>query len=248
MFNLKNVVHDWVVEPVLSFVAPAQCLICGEPLIQGHKVICPTCSGSLPLLDPAFLENLRDEIEQPYFDDLIVCHPFDATFQKLIHLLKYQRQQSIADLFGETLAQFVPLNFDFVTAVPLNAVRQKERGYNQCELIAKSLSNITRIPLTTNLLKRVRNTQSQTMLSREERKQNVKNAFKVQGEVEGTRILLIDDVITTGSTLNECAKELKKNGAAWVTAAALATPTDYFQSDDVSQLDEDNQLLEPFGK
>ena len=76
----------------------------------------------------------------------------------------------------------------------------------------------------------------------------MKNAFKVQGEVEGKRILLIDDVITTGSTLNECAKELKKNGAAWVTAAAMATPTDFFQSDDVSQLDGDNQLLEPFVK
>ncbi len=244
MFNLKSVVHDWVVEPVLSFVAPAQCSICGEPLIQGHKVICPACHSSLPLLDPIFLENLRDEIEQPYFDDLIVCHPFDASFQKLIHLLKYQRQQSVADLFGETLAEFVPLNFDCVTAVPLNAVRQKERGYNQCELIAKRLSQITRIPLTTHLLTRVRNTQTQTKLSREERKQNVKDAFKVQGEVEGKRILLIDDVITTGSTLNECAKELKQNGAAWVTAAALATPIDFFQSDDVSQLSSDNQLFE----
>ena len=248
MFNLKHVVHDWVVEPVLSFVAPAECSICGEPLIQGNKVVCPSCFNSLPLLDPVYLENLRDEIEQPYFDDLIVCHPFDPVFQHLIHLLKYQRQQSVANLFAETMSRFVPLNFDFVTAVPLNPARYKERGYNQSELIARQLSNITRIPLSANLLKRIRNTQTQTKLSREERKQNVKDAFTVQGDVTGKRILLIDDVITTGSTLNECAKELKRNGAAWVTAAALATPTDFFQSDDVSELKNEHPLFDHFHK
>ncbi|MHB2155344.1 ComF family protein [Calditrichota bacterium GD2] len=243
MFNLKHVVHDWVVEPVLSFVAPAQCLICGEPLLQSHKVVCQSCYGKISPLDPAYLESLRDEIRTPYFDDLIVCYPFDQTFQYLIHLLKYQRQFSVAELFGESLAHFVPLNFDLVTAVPLNPARYKERGYNQSELIAKQLSNITRIPLSSNLLIRLRNTQSQTKLSREERKQNVKDAFTINGEVEGKRILLIDDVITTGSTLNECARELKKNGASWVTAAALATPTDFFQSDDISQMDVGDRML-----
>ncbi len=243
MFNLKHVVHDWVLEPVLSFVAPAQCVICGEPLLQGRKVVCADCYNKISLLDPEYLEKLRNEINTPYFDDLIVCHPFDQTFQYLIHLLKYQRQFSVADLFGETLAHFVPLNFDLVTAVPLNPARHKERGYNQSELIAKTLSNITRIPLMPNLLQRVKDTKSQTKLTREERKQNVKDAFVINGEVEGKRILLIDDVITTGSTLNECAKELKKNGASWVTAAALATPTDFFQSDDVSQIDVEGSVL-----
>ncbi len=237
MFNFKTMVQNWVVEPVLAFMAPAECFICGEPLHAKNKIICDRCFESLPLLDPIYLENLRDEIERPFFDDLIVCHPFDFTFQQLIHLLKYQRQFSVANLFGETLARFVPLNFDVVTAVPLNPVRQKERGYNQSALIAKQLSNLTRIPFSSNLLKRLRNTPSQTRLNREQRKENVKDAFAVQGDVEGKRILLVDDVITTGSTLNECAKVLKQNGANWVTAAAMATPTDFFQSDDVSNLD-----------
>jgi ComF family protein len=128
--------------------------------------------------------------------------------------------------------------------VPLNPVRLKERGYNQSALIAQQLSNITRIPFSVHLLKRLRNTPSQTKLSREQRKENVKGAFAVQGNVEGKRVLLIDDVITTGSTLNECAKVLKQNGAAWVTAAAIATPTDFFQSDDVSNLNLQKGLLE----
>ncbi len=229
--NLREFVNQWFLDPVLSFIAPDLCFLCEQPLPAHHKVVCPQCYQKITPLDPVIIQNLLNEIRPRYFDELYVCFAFDQTFQFLIHLLKYQQYTYIAQLFGRSLAKRLPLNFDCVTAVPLNPVRQKERGYNQSLLIAHELSEITRIPLYEHLLVRTRNTPSQTKLSREERKQNVREAFGLNQKVEGLRILLIDDVITTGSTLNECARILRDGGAAHITIAAMATPTDFFQSD-----------------
>lgn len=229
--RLKEVLIDWIYEPVLSFIAPTACISCGKPLIGTEKIVCNECYSKIPALPEEYMENLKKEISIPYFDDLIVRFEFSPVFQQLIHLLKYERFTSLARLFAQSLAEFIPLNFDMVTAVPLNEVRMKERGYNQSALIARHLSEITRIPFNDNVLKRVRNTPSQTKLSRSERQQNVKDAFAVTCDVEGMRILLIDDVITTGSTLNECARVLKEAQANQVTIAAMATPVDLLQSD-----------------
>ncbi len=233
--RLKEVLIDWIYEPVLSFIAPTVCLSCGKPLIGTEKIVCNECYGKIPSLSDEYLENLKAEIANPYFDDLIVRFEFSPTFQQLIHLLKYEHFSSIAKLFAQSLAEFIPLNFDLVTAVPLSKARLNERGYNQSALIAKHLSEITRIPFNDFILKRVRNTPSQTKLSRSERQLNVKDAFAVINDVEGKRILLIDDVVTTGSTLNECARVLKEAKAQHVTVAALATPVDLLQNDQLEK-------------
>ncbi len=234
--RLKEVLIDWIYEPVLSFIAPAACVSCGNPLNNNEKVICRECFQKIPTLSEDFLENLKNEIATPYFDDLIVRFEFSPIFQQLIHLLKYEHFTSVATILAQSLAEFIPLNFDLVTAVPLNAVRLKERGYNQSALLAQNLSQITRIPFDDTILKRVRNTPSQTKLSRSQRQENVKNAFMAIGDLEGKRILLVDDVITTGSTLNECARVLKIAGASKITIAALATPVDIFQNDRLENL------------
>ncbi|NOX88229.1 MAG: ComF family protein [Calditrichaeota bacterium] len=221
---------------MLSFIAPVVCLVCEEPLSSGAKIVCEECYCKIPRIDKSFVKKLKEEIPNPNFDDLIVRFEFDPVFQKLIHLLKYERFTSIARLFGQSLAEFIPLEFDLVTAVPLNPVRLKERGYNQSALIAEHLSEITRIPFDDTILQRIRNTQTQTKLSRAERQQNVKEAFIVTGKVKGKRILLIDDVITTGSTLNECAHVLKAAGSDRITIAAIATPVDFLQSDATDNL------------
>ncbi len=233
--GLKEVLIDWIYEPVLSFIAPAVCISCGEPLSGNEKIICRHCFQKIPTLSDDYLQNLKSEIATPYFDDLIVRFEFSPIFQQLIHLLKYERFSGVAPILAQSLAEFIPLNFDLVTAVPLNPSRLKERGYNQSALLARHLSQITRIPFDESVLKRLRNTPSQTKLSRSERQANVRNAFAALKDMEGKRILLIDDVVTTGSTLNECARVLKEAGAQKVTAAALATPVDFFQSSRLEQ-------------
>ena len=229
--RLKEALIDWIYEPVLSFIAPAVCVSCGKPLMGNETVICRECYQKIPTLSEEYLENLKGEINTPFFDDLIIRFEFSPIFQQLIHLLKYEHFSAVAQVLAQSLAEFIPLNFDLLTAVPLNEVRLKERGYNQSALIAQHLSEITRIPFNEAILKRVRNTPSQTKLSRSQRQENVRNAFMAIGEVEGKRILIVDDVVTTGSTLNECARTLKEAGARVVTAAAMATPIDFFQSD-----------------
>ncbi len=229
--RLKEVLIDWIYEPVLSFIAPAVCVSCGKPLNGNEKVICRECYQKIPTLSEEYLESLKSEISTPYFDDLIIRFEFSPIFQQLIHLLKYEHFSGVASILAQSLAEFIPLNFDLLTAVPLNPARLKERGYNQSALLAEHLSQITRIPFNESILKRVRNTPSQTKLSRSERQANVRDAFKAEGQLEGARILIVDDVVTTGSTLNECARVLKEAGAAKVVAAALATPVDFFQGD-----------------
>lgn len=122
----------------------------------------------------------------------------------------------------EFLAHFmcVPENWsaDCIVPVPLSANRLKERGYNQSELLAEEVSKKSGIPLRCDLLSRVRETEKQSLMTREERAKNLKKAFLASDNCKGLGIILIDDIKTTGATLEECAKELKKHGADRVYA------------------------------
>jgi ComF family protein len=115
--------------------------------------------------------------------------------------------------------------YDLIIPVPLHKGRMRERGYNQSYLISEGLSRVLNIPVKAGILIRSRYTDSQTTLSREGRIENVSGAFEIKSkhipEIEGRRILLLDDVITTGSTTESCAKTLKENGAKTVTAVSL---------------------------
>ncbi|GAB4375543.1 MAG: hypothetical protein Kow0042_21070 [Calditrichia bacterium] len=117
---------------------------------------------------------------------------------------------------------------DLIIPVPLHPVREKERGYNQSYHIARGLFSQSGLPIHQNLLRRIRHTRSQTELNREERRNNVDQAFQVvhDPEIKGKTIALIDDVVTTGATLNECARVLKLAGARRVLGFTLSTPLD----------------------
>jgi ComF family protein len=115
------------------------------------------------------------------------------------------------------------LSFDVIVPVPLHAARQRERGFNQAQLLAELLSARTSIP-TKPLLERIRYTTTQTALDRAERIENLHNAFRLRkkADVQALRVLLVDDVLTTGATLSECARVLKRAGALSVYAAIVA--------------------------
>ena len=218
--------YQTLIEPVVSIFLPALCIHCHNPLQPGRKVICATCYAQLIPTDAEQTDIFLERLHQRYFGDIFILYRFDALFQQLIHLLKYQRFLVIADYFGQSLAQELSSRkYDLITAVPLNRVRFRERGYNQSALIASHCADTLKTDFDSDILLRERNTASQTKLTRSERIRNVANAFSLNKDVRQKDILIIDDVITTGSTLNECARILKEGQAGRVDVAALATPT-----------------------
>lgn len=222
--------YDFFIEPVIAFALPAFCISCESKLENGRKVICPDCFDQLPILSEKYIDVLIKEIGQLYFDDLYIKYQFTEQFQMLIHLLKYQHTLNLSKYFAEGIGLIINKNhYDYITGVPLHPIKEKERGYNQSALIAEELGNHLNLPVNNTLIKRVKNTPSQTKLNRDERIENMKNAFECNLDLIDKKIILVDDIITTGSTLNECAYVLKKQGATKVTAVALATPTDILQ-------------------
>jgi len=147
----------------------------------------------------------------------------------LIHKYKYQRALWLEPLLADL---FVPLaapalgqeRWDWIVPVPLHPVRQREREFNQAERLARPLSAATGIPLNARLLERVESTRTQTMLSRTERAANVRKAFAVRrsAQLGGERVVLVDDVLTTGATTNACARALRQAGAGEVCVWTLA--------------------------
>ena len=149
--------------------------------------------------------------------------------RNLIHDFKYNKREylrrPLAEWLTETLddPRIIATPIDALVPVPLHATRQRERGYNQAQLLAEILSAEFHFPLLTTL-KRTRRTQTQTSFDRAERMENLRDAFVVRhnAAVQNKHLVLVDDVLTTGSTLNECARVLLKSGAASVRAICVA--------------------------
>ncbi|OGR85186.1 MAG: hypothetical protein A2901_06520 [Elusimicrobia bacterium RIFCSPLOWO2_01_FULL_54_10] len=156
------------------------------------------------------------------------CAPFDGALKELIHQLKYSGKDYLARDLAPVLMEGwrrhpeIQLT-EIVVSVPLHPARLRERGYNQSEALAREMARLARVPFL-DALKRARNTVSQTQLDSQERAKNVAGVFQVRtpGQIAGKRVLLVDDVCTTGSTLGECAQALLQAGARQVFALTLA--------------------------
>ena len=164
-----------------------------------------------------------------HFDAAVAAYRGRGIVRDIIHEFKYNRQIHLRHLVARWLRaalddeRLLDNQFDVIVPVPLHPARQRERGFNQASLLAELLSAHTSIPCRP-LLKRIRYTTTQTALDRSERMENLHNAFRLRknADVRGLRVLLIDDVLTTGSTLSECARVLKRAGAKSVHAATAA--------------------------
>ena len=151
--------------------------------------------------------------------------------QRLIHSVKYRNQTAAAAVLGRGLGELLEQDdpapaVDLVLSVPLHSSRRRERGYNQSDLIARAVGGVLRLPVEERTLRRMRATPTQTTLGLDEREANVADAFQVRRplNVAGRRILLVDDVVTTGATANACTEALLQAGAASVRVAAIACP------------------------
>ena len=197
----------------LQFFAniPVRCEICGRRMLHVHAKICGIC--------------LRTP---PAFDATIVACDYAAPSDMLVQDLKFRSRLPLAQSFGQMLANAIQKQIidtpDVIIPVPLSEARLAQRGFNQAGEIARSVSRHTNIPLQFQMCVRVRDTQPQARLPIGERRVNMRGAFAVQlnASVRNQHVLLVDDVMTTGHTLNELAACLKRHGAKRVTNAVFA--------------------------
>ncbi|MBI4810491.1 MAG: ComF family protein [Ignavibacteriales bacterium] len=182
---------------------------------------------------PTWLELKSKFDAESIVKDILSCYLFEkeGKLQEVIHLLKYRGVKSVGIMLGEDIGRKISVNnlfagADYLIPVPLHKLKQRERGYNQSEFICKGISKITDIPINTTVVNRTKYTQSQTQLNLVERKENVGDAFKINEKVrhlvQGKTFLIVDDVITTGATINSCAKELLAAGASSILVASAA--------------------------
>jgi len=184
--------------------------------------VCPQCC------EPSFDAEVcgRCLADAPAFDRTQVGFYFDAELADLIHGLKYNSKPAYARILGELLAQRLNAkNIQAMVAVPLHQSRYRQRGFNQAELVAETVAKELGIPLIKQAVKRVKNTPSQTHLNAKQRRANLKNAFAIDCEkLQGLEsIALLDDVITTGATMQSLAQKIKRQTAvetiqAWAVA------------------------------
>ena len=165
-----------------------------------------------------------------HFDRAWACCVYNHTMKKLLHLFKYHQKTALRFFFADRMMEFiqkhgVPLGeCDFILPVPLHPAKLRERGYNQSALLAKELCRYSRRPFLEGQLRRVRNTKSQTTLSRKERWTNIQSAFTIKYPFvfKHKNILIIDDLFTTGATTSQAAQALKQAGARHVAVLTLA--------------------------
>ncbi len=208
------------------------CLLCQAA--SGGRLLCQACARELPTAAsacPRCAAPGADAAEcgacladPPHYDAscaaFIYAYPVDA----LIQAFKYGGQLALAGLFARELYRRIggAGGVDLIMPLPLHPVRLAERGYNQSAELAKVLSRLSGIAMDARLARRVRNTAAQTALPWRERATNMRGAFACGGDLAGLRIAVVDDVMTTGATLDEFARTLKKSGAArvenWVVA------------------------------
>lgn len=194
----------------IRFITGKVCQICGMPL-EGKDEVCSACQKTPP----------------PYEVMRSLCR-YEGVIRDCVHDLKYRNNQSLGELFSTRMVDLIRREgwqADIVVPVPLSSDREAERGYNQSALLARPIALKLGWRYQPICLTRTRITKSQVSLSIEERKHNVEGAFHaITDLVRGRRILLIDDVTTTGSTINECTKALKQAGAVKVYCITLSKP------------------------
>jgi ComF family protein len=216
-----------------DLILPRFCQACKNKLSSKEEIICNSCLCNIKRADN---ERLKHEFERKFLNDKIISgftsyfvFEKDKEFQSVIHNLKYNSKFSIGTILGKIMGtglreQFAGWAIDYIVPVPLHHLKRAERGYNQSEFIARGIKKTTGIPVKTNLIKRLKYTETQTGFNLAERKKNMDGAFclKKKYNLQGKTFLIIDDVITTGATITECGNILLRAGALKVYAASVA--------------------------
>ncbi|KAF0163024.1 MAG: phosphoribosyltransferase [Rhodocyclaceae bacterium] len=216
----------------VAALLPQDCFLCAAP--SGKSLLCAACTASLPRLTmercpvcalPTPDSNICGAClgHAPHFDATQAVFRYEFPVDSLIQALKYAHRLASADFLGRELAQMAaPLRPDLILPVPLSQARLAQRGFNQAVEIARPLSRALGVALAITHLHRCRDTAPQASLPWKERAKNIRHAFECEIDLTGKTVLLIDDVMTTGATLDELARTLKAHGAIRVENLVLA--------------------------
>lgn len=218
---------------LLNLFFPDNCRACGHRLVESEDVICFHCSEHLPETDFHLHEpNLMSRLFWGRIDIqyCLAAYYFfkKSSIQKLLHQLKYHGKTEVGVYVGENYGQKIKTtdlhkNFDLIIPVPLHRKKKKLRGYNQSDYFAQGLSQSMGVPWLADCMKRNIFSVSQTKKTKYQRWDNVSRIFSVERKekIKGKHILLVDDVVTTGSTLEACALQLHRAGATKVSIAVI---------------------------
>lgn len=222
---------------IIDIVYPQTCCSCGVALNRSEQVICLTCIYTLPK------SNWHLQSENPlvklfwgrlpvYSAAAFYLFRKGGNIQRMLHQLKYKNRPEIGERIGALYATELQESESFASVskiipVPLHPLKLKKRGYNQAESFADGLAQKLSAEVVSNNLIRIENTDTQTKKSRYARWENVSTVFSLinPNQLENEHVLLVDDVITTGSTIESCARLLFENGISKVSIAAIAMPT-----------------------
>ncbi len=236
---------------LIDIIYPPRCAICNRFLWRGPLVreplspfFCPDClAGFHPLASPMCPicsqpfstaegeDHVCEEClrRRPSYEALWACYCYEGAVLEGIQRLKYGKKGLLADALGPILARFAAERITqsrghLIMPVPLHPRRLRERGFNQSLVLARHVAKTLRMDLDFSCLRRIRYTLPQASLAKKDRHHNVRGAFEVRdpGRIKGKSLIIVDDVVTTGSTLNECARVLKRYGAAEVFGLSLA--------------------------
>jgi len=223
-----------VLKDFFALLYPNNCLTCNKTLVGNENLICTDCRYDLPKANfQSFKEN---ELAQKFYGKVDIENAFaflkfikKGKTQRLLHQLKYNGYNELGEMVGLWMGNEINKtgfsnSFDLVVPVPLHSSKFKIRGYNQSDGFAEGLSKAFETSWQADVLIRQNQTISQTTKGRIERLENMKNAFQVSenAQIEGKHILLVDDVVTTGATLEACILALNTDGAKQVSIATIA--------------------------
>ncbi|KAA3440425.1 ComF family protein [Rufibacter hautae] len=228
--GLRSLYHDFL---VLLF--PEECRACGGELALGEEVVCSHCRIKLPYTD-FHLSPTQNSLHEVFWGrvpiQLAVAYlkfQEKGRVQRLLHQLKYKGQEEVGEVLGRWFGAQIKKQDDFrsidlVVPVPLHKSKLKQRGYNQVEAFAREIADALEKPLVVDALQKNRVSATQTSKNREARWEAMRQLYAIQkpAAVQGKHVLLVDDVITTGATIEACADILLKNGASGVSVASIA--------------------------
>lgn len=228
-----------LVESVLKVLFPPRCAACRE-FVDVEGSLCEDCGRAWPQLSPPFCDVCVEPFasgpnhlcarcleDEPAFDRLRATGLYEGLLLDLIVRLKYRGEERLASFLGDRMADILPLEspcFDLVLPVPLHITRLRGRGFNQALLLARRVGRRLGVAVDPFILCKIRPTSPQATLRLDERRKNLRGAFSLRGRevVRGKTVLLVDDVATTGTTLNEAGRVLKQAGVERVEAIVAA--------------------------
>ena len=210
---MNNIIND-----ILNLVYPPVCGFCGNIY---ENYICKKCIVKIKQYEIENKKNYNNK--KMYFDEFYSIFKYEGIIRDTLIKYKFQNKAYLYKTFSKIILNNKKIcgilkKYDIIIPVPIHKKRKHQRGYNQTELIAREIANNTNLQLENKVLFKQKNVISQSELSKIDRKENIKNAFMIQNieKIKNKKVIIFDDIYTTGSTVNECARVLKKAGTSFI--------------------------------